>query len=105
MTHDVITKRVVVLDDLRKGLTTVTYLKTSLVSLAKDYTPIRKLLFPDADGNIDFSELMQLIEFDHTDDAAKTLAKENMNRYLDLLYKRGKLSEVLVFLWGRTNVI
>ena len=54
---------------------------------------MRKLVFPDADGNIDFDKLMELIEYDHIDDTVKTLAKENMNHYHDLLYKRGKLSE------------
>ena len=91
LTHDVITKRVVVLDDLRKGLNAVTYLRTSLLNLVDEYTFIRKLVFPDVDSIINLDELIRLAEYDTTDDVVKSSAKENMDRYLDVLSKRGKL--------------
>ena len=91
LTHDVITKRVVVLDDLRKGLNAVTYLRTSLLNLVDEYTFIRKLVFPDVDSIINLDELIRLVEYDTTDDVVKSSAKENMDCYLDVLSKRGKL--------------
>ena len=91
LTHDVITKRVIVLDDLRKGLSAVTSFRTSIVNLANEYPSIRELVFPDKDGAINLDELMQLIEYDVTDDINKSFAKDNMNCYIDVLAKRGKL--------------
>ena len=90
LTHEVVTKRVVVLDDLRKGLTAVTYLRTSLADLANEHISIRKLVFPDKDSVINLDELMRLVEYDIVNDNQKSIAKDNMDRYLEVLSKRGK---------------
>ena len=42
LTHKVVTKSVVVLDDLRKGLTAVTYQRTSLADLANEHISHQK---------------------------------------------------------------
>ena len=89
LAHEVVTKRVVVLDDLRKGLTAVTYLRTSLADLANEHISIRKLVFPDKDSVINLDELMRLVEYDIVNDNQKSIAKDNMDRYLEVLSKRG----------------
>lgn len=96
--HDVITKRVIVLDDLRKGLNAVTYLRTSIVNLADEYPSIREIVFPDKDSVINLHELMRLVEYDVTDDVGKSSAKDYMNCYIDVLSKRGKL-------FNKTNIV
>ena len=89
LTHEVVTKRVVVLDDLSKGLTAVTYLRTSLADLANEHISIRKLVFPDKDSVINLDELMRLVEYDIVNDNQKSIAKDNIDRYLEVLSKRG----------------
>jgi hypothetical protein len=88
--HDVINKRVIVLDDLRKGLTAERSIENTLVNLAHEHTEIRELLFPAADHSIDLGELTKLVSYEVANDSSKVLAKQHLEKYFNLLSERGK---------------
>ena len=99
LTYEVVTKRVAVLDDLRKGLDSVHVMGTCLLDLLQQNPQVQELIFPVAESRIEVSELKQLIKYDPTDDSTSKVA-EYFEKYLDELSARGTIITVLeVFLW------
>ena len=99
LTYEVVTKRVTVLDDLRKGLDSVRVMGTSVLDLLQQNPQVQELIFPVAESRIEVSELKQLIKYDPTDDSTSKVA-EYFEKYLDELSARGTIITVLeVFLW------
>ena len=61
----------------------------TLLSLAQEYPKIQQLVFPDADSTINLQELVNLVEYDATDESCKVAAKEYLEKYLNVLSERG----------------
>ena len=89
LTYDVITKRLTVLDDLRKGLCAKTTMGVTLLSFAYEHPDIQQLVFPDADSTINLQELMNLVTYEITDTIYKVSAKEYLEKYFNVLSERG----------------
>ena len=89
LTYEVITKRIAVLDDLRKGLDSVRVMATSTIDLAKQHPKVQQLIFPDAESTIDVYQLRQLIKYDDRTDESRAKAAEYFEKYLDELNARG----------------
>lgn len=88
LTYEVVTKRIPVLDDLRKRLDSVRVMATTGTDLVQQHPQVQLLIFPAAETKIEVSELRQLIKYDHTDDSTAT-AGEYFEKYLDELNTRG----------------
>ena len=88
-THDVITKQLTVLDDLRKGLCAETTMGITLLSLAYEHPDIQQLVFPDVDSTINLQELMNLVTYEITDAIYKVSAREYLEKYFNVLSERG----------------
>lgn len=86
LTYDVITKRLTVLDDLRKALCAKTTMGVTLLSLAYEHPDM--LVFPDADSTINLQELMNLVTYEITDAIYKVSAREYMEKYFNVLSER-----------------
>ena len=85
---EVVTKRIPVLDDLRKGLDSVCVMATTGTDLVQQHPQVQQLIFPAAESQIEVSDLRQLIKYNETDDS-KATAVEFFEKYLDLLNTRG----------------
>lgn len=91
MTYEVITKRLPVLDDFRKGLKSEQHLGLDLLQVACLHEEVGKLIFPVACGRVLLKDLLQLVKFDLADDDEKQKAKEFMECYLQDLNVRGTI--------------
>ena len=85
---EVVTKRIPVLDDLRKGLDSVRVMATTGTDLVQQHPQVQQLIFPAAECQIEVPDLRQLIKYNETDDS-KATAVEFFEKYLDLLNTRG----------------
>lgn len=88
LSYEVVTKRIPVLDDLRKGLDSVRVMATTGTDLVQQHPQVQQLIFPAAESQIEVSDLRQLIKYNETDDS-KAIAVEFFEKYLDLLNTRG----------------
>ena len=88
LTYEVVTKRIPVLDDLRKGLDSVHVMATTGTDLVQQHPQVQQLIFPAAESQIEVSDLRQLIKYNETDDS-RAIAVEFFEKYLDLLNTRG----------------
>ncbi len=87
---EVITKRVPILDDIRRGLKFETHLGSSILDVAILHEEVQKLIFPEAHGFVELEDLQQLLKYDVADDDDKIHSKNLMERYLQDLDARGK---------------
>lgn len=97
LTYKVITKRITVLDDLRKGLDSVRVMGTSVIDLLQRHSQVQQLVFPVAKSTTEVSELRLLLKYDPTDESTSKVA-EFFEKYLDELSTRGTIIVVEVFL-------
>lgn len=88
LTYEVVTKRIPVLDDLRKGLDSVHVMATTGTDLVQQHPQVQQLIFPLAESKIEVSELRQLIKYNQTD-GSTAQAAEYFEKYLDELNTRG----------------
>ena len=88
LTYEVVTKRIVVLDYLRKGLGLVLVMATSVTDLIQQYPKVQQLIFPAAKSKIEVSCLSRLIKYDPTNDSTAKAA-EYFEKCLDELNTRG----------------
>ena len=91
LTYEVVTKQIVVLDDLKKGLCSVSVMATSVADLVQQHLKVQQLIFPAAKSKVEVSRLRQLINYDLTNDSTAKTA-EYFEKYLDELNTRGKLA-------------
>ncbi|KAK2572104.1 hypothetical protein P5673_002306 [Acropora cervicornis] len=87
LTYEVVTKRIPVLDDLRKGLDSVRVMATTGTDLVQQHPQVQQLIFPAAESKIEVSELRQLIKYNQTD-GSTAQAAEYFEKYLDELNTR-----------------
>ena len=92
LTHEIITKRVPVLDDIHNGLKLESVLGGNLLDIAHLHEEVKKLVFPEADARINLQDLQQLIKYEVADDDTKINSKNFMERYLHDLALRGKVT-------------
>ena len=78
LAHDVISKRIIVLDDARKGLELETSIEIGLLNLAHQRPEIRQLVFPEAVCATDVQELIKLVAYDPADTSHKPAAKGHL---------------------------
>ena len=88
LTYEVVTKRIPVLDDLRKGLDSVRVMATTGTDPVQQHPQVQQLIFPAAESQIEVSDLRQLIKYNETDDS-KAIAVEFFDKHLNLLNPRG----------------
>lgn len=88
LTYEVVTKRIPVLDDLRKGLDSVRVMATTGTDLVQQHPQVQQLIFSAAESKIAVSELRQLIKYNQTD-GSTAQAAEYFEKYLDELNTRG----------------
>lgn len=88
LTYEVVTKRIPVLDDLRKGLDSACVMATTGTDLVQQHPQVQQLIFPAAESKIKVSELRQLIKYNQTD-GSTAQAAEYFEKYLDELNTRG----------------
>ena len=88
LTYEAVTKRIAVLDDIRKGLSSVRVMATSVTDLVQQHPKVQELIFPAAKSKIEVSALRQLIKYDPTNDSTAKAA-EYFEKYLDELNNRG----------------
>ena len=89
LTYEVITKRIPSLDDMRKGLSSMTG-KQNLLELAAEHPEIRRVVFPEATTRIDLGDLKKIIQYALVDDDSAVNAKLFFEKYLDELSHRGR---------------
>lgn len=90
LTYEVITKRIPVLGDIRKGLSSEQVKSTTILALALLHPEIKNILFPEADSHIVLQDLRNLITYETSDDIESTTSKEFLEVYLCDLNVRGK---------------
>lgn len=91
LTYEVITKRIPVLDDLRKGLRSEQVMGSSLLDLALIHPQVKQVVFPEANGHIDLEDLRKLIKYDVADDDDDNMSKDYLEKYFCDLDVQGKL--------------
>lgn len=91
------TKRITVLDDLRKGLDSVRVMGTSVIDLLQRHSQVQQLMFPVAKSTTEVSELRLPLKYDLTDESTSKVA-EFFEKYLDELSTRGTIIILEVFL-------
>ena len=75
LTYEVITKRITVLDDLRKRLDSVRVMGTGVIDLLQRHSQVRQLVFPVAKSTTEVSELRLLLKYDPTDESTSKVAE------------------------------
>ncbi len=95
--HEVVTKRIPALDDLRRGLGTVKVSGVSLLSLLERYPELQQRVFPMDMGIIDERIMRSHLQYDESSDPLCQRARKFFDKYLDELF-RGDYSSVLEIL-------
>lgn len=90
--YEVVTKRIPVLDDLRKGLDAVRVMATTVIDLAQQHHEVQQYIFPGATSKIKVAELRQQFKYETPTDDKTAKAAEHFEKYLDELYVRGTFS-------------
>ena len=94
LVHEVVSKRIIVLEDLRKGLQAERSMGLGILDLARRHEEIRTLLFPKTDTEIDVQDLMKLVVFDAADTCDNAAAKGHLEKYFHLLAERGTYNSI-----------
>ena len=91
LVHEVITKRIPALEDIRKGLESVKVLGKSSLDLLTKWPELKKRFFPAHEADvIDAATLRSHFLYDtYADDSASQQARKYFEKYLDELEARG----------------
>ena len=96
--HEVITKQIPLLDDLRQGLMSERSMGLDLLNLANMHEEVRDLLFPPPSDQIDLKNMKTLIQYELSSlhDSAAVVARVFMDRYIEEISQRGKVHFIVV---------
>lgn len=88
--HEVITKRIPALDDIRKGLESVKFWGKSALDLMSKCPDIQTRFFPAPEAEVvDVATLRSQFVYEEDDNAASQEAQKYFEKYLDELGSRG----------------
>ncbi len=94
LVHEVITKRIPLLHDIREGLMSESSMGIGILNLVCIHQEIRDLLFPLPSNHIDLVEMKKMVQYELgyicNPDAATS--RDFMNRYLEEVSQRGKFT-------------
>lgn len=90
LTHEVITKRVPALEDIRKGLGEVNVSGTTLLCLLERYPELQGRVFPAYSNNVSVNELKMYLQFCDPTDEKCVQAKKWFDQFVDELSERGE---------------
>ena len=87
--HEVFTKRLAALDDIRKGLATVKTHGISILDLVLTYPDLEKHMFPSYTAKVDVNVLKYHLEYETPYNEKTTNACQYFEEYLEEVNKRG----------------
>lgn len=98
LTHEVITKRIPALDDIRKGLGEVNVSGTNLLCILERYPELRERVFPAYSNNISANELKMHLQFCDPTNEKCVQAQKWFYQCIDEIDERGE-----TFMWYSTT--
>ena len=87
--HEVFTKRLAALDDIRKGLASIKTHDVSILDLVLTYPELEEHMFPSYTGEVDINVLKHHLECETPYNEKTTKACHYFEEYLEELSKRG----------------